>query len=114
MKETRDAFQIHKSFKWLIEYVTDRGVMDPYLWWVFWSFYTTPSNLALKLLGQPCSSPCCDRSWSTYSFFSMRRNKITPDRVQDLVISQEGLHNTWEERLKMWDVGRDAFDTWRV
>uniref|UniRef100_A0A8R7PE57 DUF659 domain-containing protein n=1 Tax=Triticum urartu TaxID=4572 RepID=A0A8R7PE57_TRIUA len=25
-------------------------------------------SLALKLLGQPSSSPCCERNWSTYSF----------------------------------------------
>ena len=34
--------------------------------------------LTLKRLGQPCSSSCCEKNWSTYSFIhSLKRNKLT-------------------------------------
>ena len=69
------------------------------------------------MLGQPTSSSCCERNWSTYSFIhSYRRNKLTPKRVEDLVFIHNNLrflsrstsaYN--DEKTKMWDVGGDDF-----
>ncbi|KAL6493432.1 hypothetical protein OROGR_032211 [Orobanche gracilis] len=94
--------------------------MDPDLWWVTHGS-STPllQNVALKLLGQPSSSSCCERNWSTYSFInSLIRNKITPQRGEDLVFVHSNLrllsrkspqYSTGESR--MWDIGGDTFDT---
>ena len=76
-------------------------------------------SIALKLLGQPCSSSCCERIWSTYNFIhSMRRNKLTPQRVEDLVFVHNNLRllsrrspNFIEGESKMWDIGGDGFDS---
>lgn len=64
----------------------DRGLMSPTKWWVIHGASApTFQSLALKLLGQPSSS-CCEGNWSTYSFIhSLKRNKITPQRAEDLV-----------------------------
>ena len=65
----------------------NRGFMEPKDWWVTYGS-TTPNIqvLALKLLVQPCSSSCCERNWSTYSFIqSLKRNKLIPARAEDLV-----------------------------
>lgn len=82
------------------------------------SFNSKYSKIALKLLGLPCSSPCCEINWSTYSFIhSVRRNKTLPTRTEDLVyvhtnlrlLSRKSpLYLTGETRL--WDVGGDHFD----
>jgi len=49
-------------------------------------------KLALKLLVQPCSSSCCERNWSTYSFIhSLKRNKLDPKRVEGLVYMHTNL-----------------------
>ncbi|KAJ7959967.1 Dimer_Tnp_hAT domain-containing protein [Quillaja saponaria] len=97
----------------------DRWDLDPKMWWlVYGSSASLLQNIALKLLGQPCSSSCCERNWSTYSFIhSMRRNKITPQRAKDLVYVHTNLrllsrknesYNKGE--TKMWDIGGDHFD----
>lgn len=98
----------------------DRGIMDPKLWWVVHGDVAPKlQKLALKLLGQPCSSSCCERNWSTYSFInSVKRNKMTPQRAEDLVFVHSNLRllsrrspNYHEGENKMWDVGGDAFDS---
>nr|KAJ0226840.1 hypothetical protein LSAT_V11C100002020 [Lactuca sativa] len=67
--------------------ISKMATMEPKNWWV---------NFAFRLLGQPSSSSCAERNWSTYAFIhSLKRNKLTTSRAQDL----------------MWDVGRDAFDS---
>jgi len=49
-------------------------------------------KIALKLLGQPCSSSCCKRNWSTYSFiYFLKRNEMTPKRAEDLVYVHSNL-----------------------
>ncbi|XP_028066679.1 uncharacterized protein LOC114269550 [Camellia sinensis] len=60
--------------------ICDRGVMELVVWWLaYGSFTPMLQSLAVKLLGQPCSSSCCERNMSTYSFIhSIRRNKMTP------------------------------------
>ncbi|XP_074560367.1 uncharacterized protein LOC141816496 [Curcuma longa] len=97
----------------------DRGLMSPTKWWVIHGASApTLQNLALKLLGHPSSS-CCERNWSTYNFIhSLKRNKITPQRAEDLVyvhynlrlLSRRSPHYS-EGESKMWDVGADAFDS---
>lgn len=97
----------------------DRAILEPKVWWLTYGA-SAPllQNLALKLLGQPCSSSCSERNWSTYSFIhSMKRNKIQPQRAEDLVYVHTNLRllsRTSEiytkGESKMWDVGGDAFD----
>nr|CAD1831664.1 unnamed protein product [Ananas comosus var. bracteatus] len=100
--------------------IEDRGVLDPKKWWVIHGAAASMlQNLALKLLGQPCSSSYCERNWSTYSFIhSMKRNKIMPQRAEDLVYVHTNLRllsrrapEYIKGETKMWDVGRDSFDT---
>ena len=65
----------------------DRGFVDLKCWWVLYSS-STPNlqALALKFLGQPCSFSCCERNWSRCSFIhSLKWNKLTPTRAEDLV-----------------------------
>lgn len=98
----------------------DRAYMEPNIWWVVHGS-TTPKiqSLALKLLGQPSSSSCCERNWSTYSFVhSLKRNQMTPPRANDLVFVHSNLRllsrktpSYKEGNNKMWDVGGDAFDS---
>ncbi|XP_038686771.1 uncharacterized protein LOC119986268 [Tripterygium wilfordii] len=106
-----DAFQDHDS-------ISDRAKMDAKSWWLVHGVHAPMlQDLALKLLGQPCSSSCCERNWSTYFFIhSMTRNKITPQRAQDLVFVHSNLRlltrrtpQYHQGESKMWDVGGDAF-----
>ena len=80
---------------------------------------STPNlqTLALKLLGQPCSSSCCERNWSTYS---LKRNKLTPAQTEDLVYMHNNLRllsqnseEYNEEKTKMWDIDGDGFDSFQ-
>ena len=74
-------------------------------------------KIALKLVGQPCSSSCCERNWSTYSFIhSLKRNKTTPKRAEDLVYVHSNLclfsrnsSKYKEEETKLWDIAGDNF-----
>ncbi|XP_050378397.1 uncharacterized protein LOC126795638 [Argentina anserina] len=100
------------------DFMNDRGKMDPIKWWTVHGS-TTPNiqKLALKLLGQPCSSSCCERNWSTYKFIhSLRRNRITPQRAEDLVFVHNNLRLLSRRTLQykngdMWDIGGDDYDT---
>jgi len=41
----------------------DRGKMDAKSWWIIHGSHAPIlQNIALKLLGQPCSSSCCERN----------------------------------------------------
>ncbi|KAG6527898.1 hypothetical protein ZIOFF_010032 [Zingiber officinale] len=98
----------------------DRCLMSPTKWWVIHGACTpTLQSLALKLLRQPSSSSSCERNWSTYScIHSLKRNKITTQRAEDLVyvhynlclLSRRTRHYS-EGESKMWDVGADGFDS---
>jgi len=74
-------------------------------------------KIALKLLGQPCSSSCCERNWSTYSsIHSLKSNKITPKRAEDIVYVHSNLRllsrnssKYKEEETKLWDIAGDDF-----
>ncbi|XP_021744847.1 uncharacterized protein LOC110710813 [Chenopodium quinoa] len=47
-----------------------RSTMDPILWWASFGSSTPIIHvLALRVLGQPTSSSCCKRNWSTYNLF---------------------------------------------
>ncbi|CAN6541945.1 unnamed protein product [Malus baccata var. baccata] len=102
-----------------IDSMNDRLHLEPVMWWIVHGA-STPSlqSIALKLLGQLCSSSCCERNWSTYSFIhSLRRNKITPQRAEDLVFVHNNLRllsrnsSTYKEGIpQLWDVGGDGFE----
>ena len=94
--------------------------MNPIKWWVVHGTSVPMlQSITLKLLGQPCSSSCCERNWSTYNFIHfMKRNKLTPQRAEDLVYVHNNLHllsmrspNYNEGKSKMWDNGGDDFDS---
>ena len=75
-------------------------------------------TLALNLLGQPCSSSCAKRNWSTYGFIQcMRSNKITHKCAEDLVFVHSNLRLLSRRReeytkgnSKKWDIGGDTWD----
>lgn len=125
-QERRSVNEDYASFSACIEdfsssdSIKDRGYMTPVKWWVVHGASTpTLQSLALKLVGQPCSSSCCERNWSTYNFIhSLKRNKITPQRAEDLVFVHNNLrllsrkskcYN--EGTSQLWDVGGDGFDS---
>ncbi|XP_075638455.1 uncharacterized protein LOC142610526 [Castanea sativa] len=97
----------------------DRWTFDPMIWWSnYGSKLPMLQTLALKVLGQPCSSSCAERNWSTYGFIHcMRRNRITPKRVEDLVFVHSNLRLLSRRReeytkgnSKNWDIGGDTWD----
>ena len=97
----------------------ERGTMDRKVWWLVRGS-STPNvqKIALKLLGQPCSSSRCERNWSAYSFIhSLRRNKIQPQRAEDLVFVHNNLRllsrksdQYMKGETRLWDVRGDLFD----
>ncbi|XP_062206164.1 uncharacterized protein LOC133908053 [Phragmites australis] len=100
--------------------IDDRNNLDPKEWWGIHGQRTSELKLlAFKLLGQPSSSSACERNWSTYGFIhSIKRNRLTPMRAEDLVFIHSNmrlLSRNSDEYLKgrsrMWDVGGDAFDS---
>ena len=92
----------------------DRDKMDAKSWWIVHGVYApTLQKIALKLLGQPCSSSCCKRNWSTYSSIHSL-NKMTPKRTEDLVFVHSNLcflsknsskHKDGE--IKLWNIAED-------
>ncbi|RZC13791.1 F-box/LRR-repeat protein [Glycine soja] len=101
-----------------LDSLNDRGQMDPKVWWLVHGINAPIlQKIVLKLLAQPCSSSCCERNWSTYSFIhSLKRNKMTPHRAEDLVFVHSDLRllsrNTpqyHQEETKMWDVAGEDF-----
>ncbi|KAL3753584.1 hypothetical protein ACJRO7_000916 [Eucalyptus globulus] len=100
--------------------IQNRYSMDPKAWWVnHGACAPMLQSIALKLLAQPSFSSCAERNWSTYSFVhSARRNKMTPKRAEDLIFIHSNLRllsrkspQYAEGETKMWDIGRDAFDS---
>ncbi|KAG5556909.1 hypothetical protein RHGRI_007221 [Rhododendron griersonianum] len=101
-----------------VDSIEDRCNMDPHSWWVIHGA-SAPilQTLALKILTQPSSSSCCERNWSTYSFIhSLRRNKMTPQRAEDLVYIHSNLRLLSRRSpqycngvTKMWDIAGDQF-----
>lgn len=102
------------------ESIEDRAHLKPKQWWSMHGGSAPELRaLALKLLGQPSSSYCCERNWSTYGFIhSMKRNKMTPQRAEDLVFVHTNLRLLSRKSEKyhhgptrMWDVGADAHES---
>ncbi|XP_073004802.1 uncharacterized protein [Typha latifolia] len=100
--------------------IKDRETLEPKTWWnIYGACAPILQSLALKLLGQPCSSSCFRKNWRTYSFInSMKRNKIIPQQMEDLVFVHNNLRLLSRKspeyitgETKMWDVGGDAFDS---
>ncbi|GAB4826523.1 hypothetical protein Ancab_039985 [Ancistrocladus abbreviatus] len=96
-----------------------RWEMDAKSWWLLYGVYTPKlQDLVVRLLGQVSSSSCYERNWSTYSFLhSLRRNKITPQRVEDLVFVHTNLRllarrspSYMEGDDKLWDIAGDSSD----
>ncbi|KAF1881958.1 hypothetical protein Lal_00038602 [Lupinus albus] len=86
--------------------------LNPKSWWVL---HGSPApllqKLALRLLVQPRSSSCCERNWSTYSFIhSVKRNKLKPKRVEDLVYVHTGKVKSTKGNTKMWDIVGDVWE----
>ena len=99
--------------------LTDKWALQLLVWWQYHgSSLPTLLTLALKLLGQPCSSSYTERNWSTYKFIhSLKRNKMAPARAEDLVYVHSNLrlllrHN--EEYVnvatEMWDIAGDSWN----
>lgn len=102
-----------------VDCLHDMAMMDAKNWWATYdSQVPMLQSLAFKLLGQPSSSSCCERNWSTYKFIhSCTRNRLSPNHAQDLVY----IHNSLrlyskrseaytKDRTKTWDVGGDEHD----
>ncbi|XLT08507.1 hypothetical protein HN51_054300, partial [Arachis hypogaea] len=98
--------------------LNDRAIVDAKSWWlIHGSKAKFFQPIALRLLGQPSSSSCCERNWSTYSFIhSLKRNKLKPKRAENLVFVHTNLrllsrktpqYNKGE--TMMWDIAGDAF-----
>ncbi|XP_050377715.1 uncharacterized protein LOC126794957 [Argentina anserina] len=95
-------------------------ILQPLTWWaVHGASAPKLQVLAFKLLGQPSSSSCCERNWSTYKFIhSATRNKIAPQRAEDLVFVHTNLRLLSRKSQsykdgpeQMWDIGGDQFDS---
>ena len=100
--------------------IEDRDDFEPKQWWGTHEGSTKfLKSLALKLLGQPSSSSCCGRNWSTYSFIhSSDRNRLTLVRAEDLVFSHNNLRLLSSQSdayragpSRMWDVGGDGVES---
>ena len=99
--------------------LTDRWALQPLVWWQYHGFaFPTLQTLTLKLLGQPGSSLCAERNWSTYKFIhSLKGNKMALARVEDLVYVHSNLRllsRRNEEYVntstKMWDIAGDSWN----
>ncbi|GAV59821.1 LOW QUALITY PROTEIN: Dimer_Tnp_hAT domain-containing protein, partial [Cephalotus follicularis] len=100
------------------DFISDRGKIDSKHWWLIYGS-STPllQKFALKLLGQLSFSSCAEKNWSTYSFVhSIKRNKMTPQRAEDLVFVHTNLilsrrSPTYKEGGVRCDVGGDHHDS---
>lgn len=103
-----------------LDSIRERSILKPYDWWVVHGAHAPMlQTIALKLLAQPSSSSCAERNWKIYSFVhSMKRNKMTPQRAEDLVFIHSNLRLLSRKtpqyqvgETKMWDIGGDTFDS---
>ncbi|KAL3828629.1 hypothetical protein ACJIZ3_017431 [Penstemon smallii] len=100
--------------------IRDRSKLKPIEWWlVYGSSAPHLQSLCIKLLGQVCSSSCCERNWSTYAFIhSTKRDQITSQCAEDLVYVHSNLRllsrktpQYMQGDNRMWDVAGDAFES---
>lgn len=103
-----------------VDSIQNRWNMDPKSWWLLYgSCAPLLQKIALRLVVQPSFSSCAERNWSTYNFVhSMRRNKISLKRAEDLVFIHSNLRllsrktpQYIQGETSMWDIGGDAFDS---
>ncbi|KAF1872173.1 hypothetical protein Lal_00033827 [Lupinus albus] len=99
--------------------IEDMWILDPKSWWVLHGYFASLlQKLALKLVVHLCSSPCCERNLSTYSFIHYaKRNKLKPKTAEDLVYVHTNLRllsRKSEEHkqgdTKMWGIAGDAWE----
>jgi hAT family C-terminal dimerisation region len=99
--------------------IGDREGLEPINWWVVYGGAAPNIQaLALKLLGQPSSSSCCERNWKTYSLIhDAKRNPMTPKRAEDLVFVHSNLRVLSRKspeyltgETMFWDVAGDAHE----
>jgi len=102
----------------VVDSLGDRDKMDAKIWWIVHGAHAPIlQKITLKLLGQPCFSSYCERNWSTYSFIrSLKRNKVTPKRAEDLIYVHSNIcllsrnsSKYKEEETKLWDIGEYDF-----
>ena len=102
-----------------LDALTDRWDLLLLVWWQYHGFaFPTLQSLALKLLGQPCSSSCAERNWSTYKFIhSLKMNKMALARAEDLVYVYSNLRLLSRRNVeyvntvtKMWDIAGDSWN----
>ncbi|XP_061356814.1 uncharacterized protein LOC133301208 [Gastrolobium bilobum] len=100
--------------------INTQYTMDPKSWWLLYGTFTPMlQKIALRLVQQPSSSSCAECNWSTYSFVhSIKRNKITPKRAEDLVYVHSNLRllsrktpSYAQGANQMWDIAGDTFDS---
>ena len=120
VKQQFADYSLKRGIFSLPDSIDDRAHFDPLQWWGIYGSRTPElKELAFKLLGQLASSLCCERNWSTYNFIhNLRRNRLTPERAEDLVFVHNNLRllsRCSDEYLtgptQMWDVGGDGFET---
>ncbi|CAO2045269.1 unnamed protein product [Urochloa humidicola] len=99
--------------------IEDRIHLEAKQWWgIHGNSAPELKRLAFRLLGQPTSSSCAERNWSTYGLIhSSIRNRLNPGRAEDLVFAHQNLRllsRKTEEYNQgpsaMWDVGGDTFE----
>jgi hAT family C-terminal dimerisation region len=101
--------------------IGDRAELEPINWWVVYGG-AAPNlqSLALKLLGQPSTSSCCERNRKTYSLIhDAKRNPMTSKHAEDLVFVHSNLRllsrkspEYFTGETKFWDVAdaHEPFD----
>ena len=102
-----------------LDALIDKWVLQPLVWWQYHGFaFPTLQTLVLKIFGQPCSSSCVKRNWSTYKFIhSLKGNKIALARAEDLVYVHSNLRlssRCHKEHInattKTWDIVGDSWN----
>lgn len=97
----------------------DRTYLEPKSWWaIHGSFAPELQKLALKLLGQPASSSCAERNWSTYGLMhSTTGNRLNPGHAEDLLFVHQNLRLISRKSTeyssgptRFWDIGGDTHE----
>ncbi|XP_057418633.1 uncharacterized protein LOC130712831 [Lotus japonicus] len=117
---TRERMKCFRKYFYDADVRGDRGQIDARSWWLTHGAHAPLiQQVALKLLGQSCSSSCSERNWSTYSFIHyLKSYKMTPERAKDLVFVHSNLRlisrispQYHEGETKMWDIAGDVFES---
>ena len=101
-------YRVHKLFNGIEDFVHvgslgDGSIMEAKSCWIIHETRAPAlHNIALKLLGQPCSSFYCERNWNILLFYTFfERNKMTPKRTNDLVFVHSNLRLLSKKLLKI-------------